>query len=195
MQLSEAVDVAIQVASALAAAHQAGIVHRDIKPENIMLRPDGYVKVLDFGIAKLAEQEVPVTTPRDEALSLVETNLGSILGTVRYMSPEQACGAQVDKSTDIWSLGVVLYEMVTGHAPFTGDTPKEVMSSILEKEPPPLTSYIAHPPAELQQIISKTLRKDREKRYHSAHELLQALKDLRRKLEFEAFFRVASSTK
>ena len=98
MELSEAVDVAIQVASALVAAHNAGIVHRDIKPENIMLRPDGYVKVLDFGIAKLAEQEVPATTPRDEALLLVETNLGSILGTVRYMSPEQACGAPVDKT-------------------------------------------------------------------------------------------------
>jgi len=186
MQLSEAVDIAIQVASALAAAHQAGIVHRDIKPENIMLRPDGYVKVLDFGIAKLAEQELPVTTPRDEALLLVETNLGSILGTARYMSPEQAYGAQVDKGTDIWNLGAVLYEMVTGHAPFTGDTPREVMSSILEKEPPPVTRYLAHPPAELQQIISKTLRKDREERYHSAHELLQALKDLRHKLEFEA---------
>jgi TolB-like protein len=188
MQLSEAVDVAIQVASALAAAHQAGVVHRDIKPENIMLRPDGYVKVLDFGIAKLAEQEVPVTIPRDEALLLVETNLGSILGTVRYMSPEQACGAQVDKRTDIWSLGAVLYEMVIGHVPFTGDTPREVMSSILEKEPPPLTSYIKQTPVELQQIVSKTLRKDRAQRYHSAHELLEALKDFRRKLEFESFF-------
>jgi serine/threonine protein kinase/Tfp pilus assembly protein PilF len=185
IQLSEAVDIAIQVAGALAAAHQAGIVHRDIKPENIMLRPDGYVKVLDFGIAKLAEQEMPTTMPRDEALLLVETNLGAVLGTVRYMSPEQACGEHVDQSTDIWSLGVVLYEMVTGHAPFTGDTPQEVMSSILETEPPPLTRYIAHTPAEVQQIISKTLRKDRGQRYDSAQELLQALKDLRRKLEAE----------
>src|SRR5207248_3932214 len=117
IQLSEAVDVAIQVASALAAAHQAGIVHRDIKPENIMLRPDGYVKVLDFGIAKLAEREVPPGGLGDEALNLVETNVGSILGTVSYMSPEQARGAAVDKRTDIWSLGVVLYEMTTGYAP------------------------------------------------------------------------------
>ena len=185
MQQSEVIDVAIQVASALVAAHQAGIVHRDIKPENIMLRPDGYVKVLDFGIAKLAEQEVPLTTPREEALLLVETNLGSILGTVRYMSPEQARGGQVDKSTDIWSLGVVLYEMVTGHAPFTGDTPKEVMSAILEKEPALLTSYNPHAPAELQQIIGKTLRKDREQRYQSAHELLEAFQSLRRSMEFK----------
>src|SRR5437762_3131108 len=186
MELSEGIDVAIQVASALATAHQAGIVHRDIKPENIMLRPDGYVKVLDFGIAKLAGQEVPVTLPRDEALLMAETNLGSILGTVRYMSPEQASGVPVDKSTDIWSLGVVLYEMVTGYAPFTGDTPQEAMSAILEKEPPRLTSYIARAPAEVQQIISKTLRKDRGQGYRSVHELLQALKDLRHKLEVEA---------
>jgi len=185
IEVGEAVDFAIQVVSALAAAHDTGIVHRDIKPENIMLRPDGYVKVLDFGIAKLAEQEVPVTMPRDKALLLVETNLGSILGTVRYMSPEQACGAQVDATTDIWSLGVVLYEMVTGHTLFTGDTPGEVMSAILEKEPPPLTRYIKHTPTELQQIIDKTLRKDRKERYPSAHKLLQALKDLRRKLEAE----------
>jgi serine/threonine protein kinase/Tfp pilus assembly protein PilF len=186
MQLSEAVDVAIQVASALAAAHETGIVHRDIKPENIMRRPDGYVKVLDFGIAKLAEQEVPVTIPTDEALLLVETNLGSILGTVRYMSPEQACGAHVDKRTDIWSLGVVLYEMVTGHEPFTGDTPREVMTSILEKEPPPLTSHIKQTPAELRQIIGKALRKDRTERYQSVSEMLQALKNLRHKLELKA---------
>jgi serine/threonine-protein kinase len=186
MQLSEAVDVAIQVASALAAAHEADVIHRDIKPENIMLRPDGYVKVLDFGIAKLAEQELPATMPRDEALLMVETNVGLILGTVRYMSPEQTCGAPVDKRTDIWSLGVVLYEMVTGHQPFVGDTPMDVMTSILEREPPPLTRHVAHAPAELQQIISKTLRKDREERYQSAHELLQALKGLRHKLEVEA---------
>ena len=222
MQLSEAVDVAIQVASALAAAHQAGIVHRDIKPENIMLRPDGYVKVLDFGIAKLAESTfaeppsraaaafgVPGATPKAfasgradgaESMTPAETNLGSILGTVRYMSPEQACPAVggIDRRTDVWSLGIVLYEMLTGHAPFTGDppsqsygaagTPKEVMSAILEREPPPVTRYIAHAPAEVQQIISKTLRKDRKERYRSAHDLLNALKDLRRNLEFQAFF-------
>src|SRR5438067_907194 len=165
MQLSEVVDVAIQVTSALAAAHQAAIVHRDIKPENIMLRPDGYVKVLDFGIAKLAEQEVPVTIPTDEALLLVETNLGSILGTVRYMSPEQARGAPVDQRTDIWSFGVVVYEMVTGHAPFTGETPRETMLSVLETEPPPIRNYISQIPDELQQIITKALRKDRTERY------------------------------
>jgi eukaryotic-like serine/threonine-protein kinase len=186
MQLSEVVDVAIQVASALVAAHQAGIVHRDIKPENIMLRPDGYAKVVDFGIAKLAEQELPMSMPKDEALLLVETNLGSVLGTVLYMSPEQARGGYIDKTTDIWSLGVVVYEMVTGHAPFSGDTPKEVMSAILEKEPPPLASYVTDAPAELQQIVSKTLRKDPAQRCRDAQELLQALRGFRHKLEVEA---------
>jgi eukaryotic-like serine/threonine-protein kinase len=186
MELSEAVDVAIQVASALAAAHEAGIVHRDINPRNIMLRRDGYVKVLDFGIAKLAEQEAPARMPKDEALVLVETNLGLILGTVPYMSPEQACGAPVDKGTDIWSLGVILYEMVTGHQPVIGDTPREVMTSVLEKEPPPLTSYVRQAPAPFQQIISKALRKDRGERYQSASEMLQALKNLRHRLELKA---------
>src|SRR5436190_4302004 len=197
MEVGEAVDIAIQVASALAAAHETGIVHRDIKPENIMLRPDGYVKVLDFGIAKLAESAfakppsqcfgVPgATADGAGSMTLAETNLGSILGTVRYMSPEQARGAQVDKRTDVWSLGVVLYEMVTGHAPFTGDTPGEVMSSILEKEPPPLTSYNKRTPAELRQVIGKALRKDRRERYQSVSEMLQALKNLRHKLELKA---------
>src|SRR5881296_4208368 len=153
MQVGEAIDVAIQVASALAAAHEAGIVHRDIKPENIMLRPDGYMKVLDFGIAKLAEPAFAEATADGAGrMTLIGTILGSVLGTVRYMSPEQACGARVDQSTDIWSLGVVLYEMVTGQSPFTGDTPQDVMFAILEKEPPPLTRYIARVPAELQQI-------------------------------------------
>jgi len=186
IQLSEAVDVAMQVTSALAAAHGAGIVHRDIKPENIMLRPDGYVKVLDFGIAKLAESAfAEATADGAESTTLAQTNLGSILGTVRYMSPEQTRGAQVDKRTDIWSVGVVLYEMFTGQAPFTGDTPAEVMSSILEKEPPPLGSYVAHTPVECQQIINKTLRKNPEERYQSVDELLQTLKGLRHKLQVE----------
>ncbi len=195
MQLSEAVDVAIQVARALAAAHETSIVHRDIKPENIMLRPDGYVKVLDFGIAKLAEQEMPMTIPTDEALLLVETNLGSILGTVCYMSPEQACGAPVDQRTDIWSLGVVLYEMITGHAPFTRETPRETMLSVIETEPPPLTSYISQIPDELQQIISKALRKDRTERYQSAQALLEALQSLRRRMELKAELGRSTSTR
>src|SRR5438046_593344 len=129
MEVGEAVDVAIQVASALAAAHETGIVHRDIKPENIMLRPDGYVKVLDFGIAKLAESAfAEATADEAESVTLAGTSLGSILGTVRYMSPEQARGAPVDQRADIWSLGVVRYEMVKGHAPFAGGTAGNTVS-------------------------------------------------------------------
>ncbi len=186
MEIGEAVDVAIQVASALVAAHGAGIVHRDINPGNIMLRPDGYVKVLDFGIAKLAQQKAPAPMPKDKTLLGVETNLGSVVGTVPYMSPEQVCGEPVDKGTDIWSLGVVVYEMVTRHRPFVGNTPSEVMTSILEKEPSPLRSYIKRTPAELQQIISKALRKDRRERHQSVSEMLEKFRNLRRKLESEA---------
>jgi eukaryotic-like serine/threonine-protein kinase len=183
VQVGEAVEIAIQVTAALAAAHSAGVVHRDVKPENIMLRPDGYVKVLDFGIAKLAEQELPPAMPEKDALKLVETSVGSILGTVSYMSPEQARGAPVDKRTDIWSLGVLLYEMAAGRAPFTGDTPAEVIAAILAKEPSPLSSYIAKAPSELQQIVTKALRKDPGQRYRSASEMLEALKGLRHRLE------------
>ena len=185
IEKEEALDVAIQVASALVAAHEAGIIHRDIKPENIMLRPDRYVKVLDFGIAKLAEQEVPATMSEEEAVSLVETHLGSIFGTARYMSPEQVLG-EVDKRTDIWSLGAVLYEMVAGRAPFSGETAGDVMTSILEAEPPPLTNCHAQIPAELEQIIKRTLRKERDERYQSARELLDALKGVRRRMDWSA---------
>ena len=194
MRMDEAVDLAIQVASALAAAHEAGIVHRDIKPENIMLRPDGYVKVLDFGIAKLAGEGLPAMGEEEAAetglaaASPFETHLGSILGTARYMSPEQARGALVDQRTDIWSLGVVLYEMLAGRAPFSGHTPMEVMTSILGTEPPSLANYVAQIPAELQQIVDRTLRKEPKERYQNAHELLEGLKSLRREMEFKERF-------
>ena len=186
MLLGEVIELAIQVASALTAAHSVGIVHRDIKPENIMLRPDGYVKVLDFGIAKLAEQELPPARSQEEAVKLVETNMGTIVGTVRYMSPEQARAAPIDKRTDIWSLGAVLYEMAAGSAPFTGNTPAEVITSILTKEPSPLSSYTVNAPGELQQIVTKALQKDPGRRYQTANEMLAVLKELRHKLEFAA---------
>ncbi len=189
MEMEEALDVAIQVASALVAAHEAGIVHRDIKPENIMLRPDGYVKVLDFGIAKLAEEEAADGRTR-RRLPFLETRLGSIFGTARYMSPEQARGEVVDKRTDIWSLGVVLYEMVTGQAPFRGENTEEVMTSILETEPPPLTGC----PDELEQIVTRTLRKEPNERHANAPELIETLKKVRRRLELRAESEVLETT-
>src|SRR5205807_7415489 len=141
---------------------------------------------VDFGNRKLAETKAPGTVAESRAVFLGEDNLGSILGTVPYISPEQACGVPVDKRTDIWSLGVVLYEMVTGHQPFTGDTPREVMTSIRENESSSLTSYNGQTPPELQHIIRNALRKDQRERYQSAGEMLQALKNLRRKLESKA---------
>ena len=188
MQVGEVIEIVIQAAAALAAAHSAGVVHRDVKPENIMLRPDGYVKVLDFGIAKLVEQEVAPAMAKEEAIKMVETNFESILGTVCYMSPEQAHPTKrgIDKRTDIWSLGVVLYEMVTGRTPFTGNTPAGVITSILTKEPLSLTTDIAKAHGELQQIVDKALRKNPEERYQNANEMLAALKDLYHKLEFAA---------
>ena len=183
LELKETIDVTIQVASALASAHEAGIIHRDIKPENIMLRRDGYVKVLDFGIAKLAEQELPSKIEPEEALDLVATHVGSILGTVRYMSPEQARGEPVDHRTDIWSLGVVLYEILTGNSPFHGHTAHELIKATVTLEPSPMTRPGVKLPHELEQIVSRALRKDRQQRYTRVNEMLDALKNLQRKLE------------
>ncbi|MDQ3650198.1 MAG: serine/threonine protein kinase [Acidobacteriota bacterium] len=186
IELGEVLDISIQVASALTAAHAAGIVHRDIKPENIMLRRDRIAKVLDFGLAKLVEQEKPV--PDSEALTkaFTKTEAGIVLGTVSYMSPEQARGVQVDARTDIWSLGVVLYEMVAGRLPFAGETISDTIAAILKTEPPILNRYVPDVPVELERIVMKALRKDREERYQVVKDLALDLKSLKQRLEFEA---------
>jgi serine/threonine-protein kinase len=184
IKLGEAFDIAVQIASALTAAHAAGIVHRDIKPENIMLRRDGYVKVLDFGLAKLTEQ--PTTDVTTAARARVKTDTGVVMGTSCYMSPEQARGLAVDARTDIWSLGVVLYEMVAGEAPFSGETTSDVIVSVLDREPQPLAHYSPGVPTELQEIVSKTLSKSREERYQTIEELAAKLKSLKQELEYSS---------
>jgi eukaryotic-like serine/threonine-protein kinase len=187
MKLSEALDVAIQVAGALAAAHQAGIVHRDIKPENIMVRRDGYAKVLDFGLAKLTERAPASSDSLWPTLGKVETNPGVVMGTVQYMSPEQARGLEVDARTDIFSLGVVLYEMVAGRAPFEGGTTSDVLVSLLEREPVPLKNLASEQiPADLDWIITKMLRKNPDERFQTSKELFVDLQRLRQKLEIES---------
>lgn len=185
MTIGEVLDVAAQVASALQAAHEAGIVHRDVKPENVMLRRDRIVKVLDFGLAKLAPHQAVAVDPQAPIRSMVKTNPGMVMGTIRYMSPEQARGAEVDARTDIWSLGVVLYEMVSGRAPFKGETPSHVIVSILENEPPSLTGD-AEVPAELERIVAKALSKERAERYQTAGDLALDLKSLKEELEVES---------
>jgi len=215
MKPSEALEVVIQVASALSAAHAAGITHRDIKPENIMLRPDGYVKVLDFGLAKLTDGQRDSETerrrdgetvgqrvkevegPRDRmrgatssslrlSVSQLLTNPGVIPGTVSYMSPEQARGLETDARSDIFSLGVVLYELITARRPFDGKTVEDMLASLLEQEPPPLA--MRGPPDQLQRLVSRMLAKDRSDRYQTADELRQALKSLKKELVPEEDF-------
>jgi eukaryotic-like serine/threonine-protein kinase len=185
-QLREILNIAIQTADALAAAHEAGIVHRDIKPENIMVRRrDGYVKVLDFGLAKLTEGLTSADDTGAPSRAQVKTSVGVVMGTASYMSPEQARGDRVDSRTDIWSLGVVLYEMVAGCAPFERSTPSEVIALILEREPAPLARYARETPPELERIVTKALTKDKEERYETAKDLMLDLRRLRQRLEVE----------
>lgn len=183
LELAEALDIAIQVANALGAAHNAGIVHRDIKPENIMLRSDGYVKVLDFGIAKLIEHDQVGASSTSS--TLVQTSPGVAIGTPQYMSPEQARGVAVDKRTDIFSLGIVLYEMIAGRAPFVGVTASDVMVSIVAEEPQALTECCPAASPEFARIVSKALRKAREDRYQTASDLASDLRVLREELKAE----------
>jgi serine/threonine protein kinase/tetratricopeptide (TPR) repeat protein len=187
MKLRDALDVSHQTAFALTAAHAAGVVHRDIKPENIMLRSDHLVKVLDFGLAKLVETEDPSSVDAEaQTRALFKTDPGVVMGTARYMSPEQARGLETDARTDLWSLGVVLYEMIAGRAPFEGETMSDVIISILEHEPAPLARFALDVPAELQRIVRKCLTKERDERYQTARDLMIDLKNLRRELDLQS---------
>jgi eukaryotic-like serine/threonine-protein kinase len=186
LDLKTALDIAIQVASALDAAHRAGIVHRDIKPENVMIRPDGLVKILDFGIAKLSVKQAELAY--EEAATALKpqgTSPGMIIGTANYMSPEQARGKDVGAQSDIFSCGIVLYEMVTGKRAFMGENALDVIGAILHKEPTPLNQLSPELPHEIERIINKTLRKDLDARYQTARDLLTDLKDAKQELEFQ----------
>lgn len=189
MTTAEICDIGIQVASALVAAHSAGITHRDVKPENIMVRPDGLVKVLDFGLAKLTESPstgVSEYDPTALTKRVVDTDPGVVMGTVSYMSPEQARGTEVDARTDVFSFGVVMYEMIAGRVPFDGATFGDVITSILAKRPMPLARFAPEVPAELERIVSKALAKDREERYQSVKDMLIDLKRLKHRMDVQA---------
>ncbi len=182
-KLIEVLDIAIQIASALVAAHAAGIVHRDIKPDNIMVRSDGIVKLLDFGLAKLTDREELSSGPEETTIALVNTEPGSVLGTVTYMSPEQAAGRDVDARSDIWSLGVVLYEMVTMRTPFEGASKSHIIVAITDHEPLPIGQLAPDVPEPLEWIIAEALTKDREERCQTAKEMLSKLRRLKQRLE------------
>ena len=183
LRLTEVLDIATQIASALVAAHTAGIVHRDIKPENIMVRKDGIVKVLDFGLAKLTERFDSSSGSEATTIAIVNTEPGAVLGTAAYMSPEQASGREVDARSDIWSLGVVLYEMLTSRAPFEGASKSHIIVAILDRHPVPVTHLVADLPEALELIVSEALTKDAEERCQTAKEMLGKLKRLKQRIE------------
>ncbi|HJX92492.1 MAG TPA: protein kinase [Pyrinomonadaceae bacterium] len=183
LKLTEVLDIATQIASALVAAHAAGIVHRDIKPDNIMVRTDGIVKVLDFGLAKLTERQDSSAEAEATTIALVNTEPGSVLGTVAYMSPEQAAGREVDARADVWSLGVVLYEMIAARAPFEGASKSHIIVAITDSEPLPITHFVSEVPEALEWIIAEALTKDREERCQTAKEMLGKLKRLKQRIE------------
>lgn len=178
MTLERVLKISIQIAEALSAAHAAGIVHRDVKPENIMLRNDGYAKLLDFGLAKLSESP----GKRSDG----DTVPGVVMGTIAYMSPEQARGRKVDPRTDIFSLGVVMYEMLTQNLPFVGETNNHTIVAILERDPTPISIIRPDVPVELELIQRRMIEKDLTKRYPKAADIVDELKALRKRLDFEA---------
>ncbi|MDQ3750187.1 MAG: protein kinase, partial [Acidobacteriota bacterium] len=182
LNVYESVRIAEQVAAGLSVAHQAHIIHRDIKPENIMIRRDGYVKILDFGLAKLIEKKPETLDAEAETRAQVNTRPGMIMGSVSYMSPEQARGRDIDERTDIWSLGVCLYEMLTGKNPFAGETVSDSLAALIHVEPEPLDENLS---VELQRIVRKTLQKDANKRYQTVKDLLIDLEDAAEELKFQ----------
>jgi serine/threonine protein kinase/cytochrome c-type biogenesis protein CcmH/NrfG len=189
---ADALDVGIQVASALWATHSVGIIHRDIKPDNIMLRPDGIVKVLDFGLAKLTRERQALDTDSLAPTQMINTAVGVVMGTAHYMSPEQARGFEVDERTDIWSLGCVLYEMLSGKQPFFGPTAMDVMSGILNLQPDSLAPHLPDGSHDLERVIMRALQKDRAERYHTVKDLLNDLKGLKRQVDTQSH-RVSTS--